>query len=197
MQTNGGEKWKKGMDGLLKTTYRQFFPEKFGGKIMSEVACEPNQMCDRNQSCFKAFLSTWFAFLTSIASYTADEIIPKLQASALGAAQQCSGGKDNQHCGRRWYQDTWDGYKGLEEQMSALGIFSAQMITHNQGKSQAPLTSETGGTSKSNPVAGSGHHTEPDEPSPITTKDRAGAGAATGVFVCCWIGALTFMLWGE
>ena len=163
---------------------------------MSEVTCEPNQKCDRNQSCFKAFLSTWLGFMTSIAPYTADEIIPKLQASALGAAKQCSGGDDKKHCGRRWYQDEWDGFKGLEEQMSALGIFSTQMITQNQQKSQAPLTSNTGGTSESDPNAGGGNQTESEKLREITTGDRAGAGVVTVVFVCGWIGAVTFMLWG-
>lgn len=169
---------------------------------MSEVACEPNQSCNRNQLCFKAFLSTWMAFVTSIASHTANEIIPRLKASALGAAQQCSGGQDNTHCGRRWYKDTWDGYKGLEEQMSALGIFSAQMITLNKEEPpQPPLTSNTGGTSESNPNAGIGEEEEEEESKSddlgaITTRDRAGAGVATAVFVCGWIGTMTFALWG-
>jgi mannan endo-1,6-alpha-mannosidase len=190
------------LDGLLNTTYELFFPEQYGGKIMSEVACEPNQSCNRNQLCFKAFLSTWMAFVTSIASHTANEIIPRLKASALGAAQQCSGGQDNTHCGRRWYQDTWDGYKGLEEQMSALGILSAQMITLNKEEPpQPPLTSNTGGTSESNPNAGIGEEEEEEESgsddlSTITTRDRAGAGVATAVFVCGWIGTVTFTLWG-
>lgn len=184
------------MDGLLKTTFQVFFPEEYGGKIMSEVACELNQKCDRNQSCFKAFLSTWLAFMTSIASYTADEITPRLQASALGAAKQCSGGDNKKHCGRRWYQDEWDGFQGLEEQMSALGIFSTQMITQNEGKDQAPLTSDTGGTSESNPNAGGRHKIEPEQPREITTRDRAGAGLVTTVFMCAWIGVVTFMLWG-
>lgn len=162
---------------------------------MSEVACEPNQMCDRNQRCFKAFLSTWLGFLTTIAPYTTDEIIPKLQASALGAAQQCSGGDDKKHCGRRWYQDKWDGYKGLEEQMSALGIMTMAMLPHAT-KNQAPLTSKTGGNSKSNPDAGKGESEETGELRPISTGDRAGAGVVTVVFMGGWIAAVTFMLWG-
>lgn len=162
---------------------------------MSEVACEPNQMCDRNQRCFKAFLSTWLAFLTTVAPYTTEDIIPKLQASALGAARQCSGGDDKKHCGRRWYQEEWDGYKGLEEQMSALGIMSVAMMPHST-KNQAPLTSKTGGKSKGDPNAGSGHGDESEELRPISTGDRAGAGIATVVFMGGWLAAVTFMLWG-
>lgn len=183
------------MDGLLRTTLELFFPKQFGGNIMSEVACEPNKMCDRNQSCFKAFLSTWLAFQTSLAPYTSDEIIPKLQGSAKGAAKQCSGGNNKKHCGRRWYEDQWDGYQGMEEQMTALGIFSAQMITHQGNHHKGPVNSETGGTSKSNPNAGS-VDLHPNQLRAITTRDRAGASVVTVVFVGGWIATVVFMLWG-
>ena len=184
-----------GLDGLLNSTYDIFFPAKFGGDIMSEVACEPNQMCDRNQSCFKAFLSTWLGFVTTIAPHTAKNIFPKLKASAVGAAQQCSGPDDNQHCGRRWYQAEWDGTKGMEEQMSALGIFSATIVTHEK-HSQGPLSHNTGGNSESNPSAGLSPASQSTQLPAISTGDRAGAGILTVLFLSGWTTAMGFTLWG-
>lgn len=184
------------MNGLLNTTFREFFPADHGGNIMSDFTCEINKNCDGNQVCFKGFLSSWLAFLTTIVPEKRDVIIQKLRASAVAAAKQCSGGDDGKHCGERWYQDTWDGTNGLGQQMSALSIFSSNMVAHI-GDGQAPLTSTTGGTSKGDPSAGSGgSQTSPDQPKVITTGDRAGAGVLTGLFLTGWIGALTWMLRG-
>ena len=66
--------------------------------------------------------------------------------------------------------------------MSALSVIGANLITSNM----APLSESTGGSSKSNPGAGSGS-TDQSRPKPlpkITTKDRAGAGILT-FLVCC------------
>ncbi|EAW08543.1 glycoside hydrolase family 76 protein [Aspergillus clavatus NRRL 1] len=195
--TNGGSKWKKGLDGLLGTTFSLFFPFQ-NGTVMSEVACEPNMMCDRNQDCFKGFLSSWLTFTTTIAPYTADEIVPRIQQSALAAAKQCSGGDSHTQCGRRWHQDTWDGTTSLEEDMSALSVFSSTMITHKQmQQAQGPLTSDTGGTSKSNSSAGTGTEHSAPQALPVTTGDRAGAGVLTVVFLGAWIGAVTWMVYGR
>src|ERR1700754_4992743 len=105
---------------------------------MSEVACESVQSCNRNHLCFKGFLSSWFAFTAIMAPYTAPQILPRLRASAQGAALQCSGtpaadsgvssSQDGVSCGRRWYQTTWDGFTGMEEQMSAASVFSSNLV---------------------------------------------------------------------
>jgi mannan endo-1,6-alpha-mannosidase len=181
---------------LLGTIFEIFFPAKYGNNIMSEVSCESIKTCDRNQLCFKTFLSTWLAFTTLLAPYTTDQIRPKLQASAQGAAKQCSGGSDGQHCGLQWYTSTWDGLGGLEVEMSNLGIFASNMVFF---VSQTPVTSSTGGSSKSDPNAGL------NEPSVnastganrlITTSDRAGAGILTVIFVTAWLGMVTWMIRG-
>ncbi|GAM37771.1 glycosyl hydrolase [Talaromyces pinophilus] len=36
--TNGDPKWKEGVDGLLNTTWNEFFPSEYGGNILSEAA---------------------------------------------------------------------------------------------------------------------------------------------------------------
>jgi mannan endo-1,6-alpha-mannosidase len=181
---------------LLGTTIAKFFPDEFGGNVMSEISCEPNMMCDRNQDCFKGFLSSWLTFATTIAPYTRDIILPKILASAQAAAKQCSGGDSKTACGRRWHQqDQWDGSKSLESDMSALSVFSSTMITHKD-KDQTPLTAETGGTSKSNPNAGSKHDERPNEPKPVTTGDRAGAWIVTFFFACGWVASVSWMVYG-
>ncbi|KAJ9295958.1 CAZyme family GH76 [Paecilomyces variotii] len=194
--TKGAQKWQEGIDGLLNTTFKTFFPQQYGGNIMSEVACEPNMMCDRNQDCFKGFLSSWLAFLTTVAPYKTDVVMPKLQASALAAAKQCSGGSDGKHCGRRWWQSTFDGTQSLETQMSATSIFSVQLISQ---KNQAPLTADTGGKSKGDPNAGLGDNQAPTGDGlgiKITTGDRAGAGIVTAIFLTGWVGMMTWMIRG-
>ncbi|KAI9039731.1 glycoside hydrolase family 76 protein [Aspergillus affinis] len=193
--TNGGDKWTKAIDGYLGTTLDKFFPKEFGGNVMSEISCEPNMMCDRNQDCFKGFLSSWLTFMTTIVPHTANQIIPKIQASAQAAAKQCSGGSTKTQCGRRWHQDNWDGSKGLEQDMSALSVFASTMITHKQ-ESHSPLTSDTGGTSKSDPTAGSGPQKQPNTPRPITGGDRVGASILTVVVAGGWVGAVAWMVYG-
>lgn len=181
----------------MKTTFQTFFPKKYGNNVMSEVSCEPNMKCDRNQDCFKGFLASWLTTMAEIVPYTHDQIIPKIQASAEGAAKQCSGGKDGTQCGRRWYQSNWDGSTSMESDMSALSVFSSTMITYKKND-QGPLTSETGGDSKSDPNAGGGDKDgpSPDKLAPITTADRAGAGILTVLFVGGWGAAVACMVTG-
>lgn len=194
--TNGDAKWKEGIDGLLGTTFRTFFPKKYGSKTMSEVSCEPNMKCDRNQDCFKGFLSSWLTNMAEIVPYTHDQIMPMILESAQGAAQQCSGGDDGTKCGRRWYQDTWDGSTSMESDMSALSVISSTMFMHKKN-SQGPLTADTGGKSKSDPTAGADDEDEqPGELPDISTGDRAGAGVVTVVFVAMWGAAMTWMVYG-
>lgn len=198
-QTNGTEtKWKEGVEGLIKTS-QQFYPTKgfngAGGQILSDITCEPLGNCDRNQITFKAYFTNWLGMLTTIVPGTYDLIFPQLRTSAQAAAKQCSGGDDGKHCGIRWYkQGDWDGTKGLEQEMAVLGVLAANLIPF---KNKAPLTSFSGGTSKSNPNAGT-NSSDNDVPSlnTIGTGDRAGAGILTVVFCASWAVAVTWMIRG-
>lgn len=193
-QTNGSAQWNTRLAGILNMTEQVFFPSDYGSNIMSEVACEPNQKCNNDQPSFKAYLSTWMAFATQMAPWTTDQILPKLKFSAQGAAAQCSGGQDGTTCGRRWYQNTWDGEKGVGEQMSAMSIFGANLIP----AVAAPVTSNTGGTSKGDPNAGtqSSAGTVPGDVTIISTKDKAGAGILTALFLGLVLYGTYFMLSG-
>ena len=158
---------------------------------MVEIACESQGTCNYDQPSFKAYLSRWMAATTQIAPFTSGFIMPKLQASANGAAKQCSGGSNGQTCGRQWYNPQWDTKMGVGEQMSALSIIQGNLIS----KVAAPVTANTGGTSKSDPTAGSGGDNpvvvnNPSANKKITTGDKAGAGFLTALVLASLCGTV-------
>jgi mannan endo-1,6-alpha-mannosidase len=133
--------------------------------------------------------------LTTIVPGTYDLIFPQLRTSAQAAAKQCSGGDDGTKCGIRWYQQAkWDKSSGLEQQMAVLGVLSANLVPF---KNSAPYTLQSGGTSKSNPNAGT-NSTANKIPvmNNIGTGDKAGAGVLTFIFVTGWAVAVTWMIRG-
>lgn len=79
--------------------------------------------------------------------------------------------------------------------MSALSIFSSAMTIHKKS-GKGPLTSDTGGNSKSDPNAGTDTGDSPEKLPGITTADRAGAGILTVLFVCGWAGGLAWLVLG-
>ena len=62
----------------------------------------------------------------------------------------------------------------MHAKMTALSVIGSNLITSQM----APFTAKTGGTSKSDPNAGS-TEVSPDKSKPITTADKAGAGILT------------------
>lgn len=171
-QTNGDPEWKLRIELLLTNGSDIFFPTR---DIMAEVACETIQSCNYDQPSFKAYLSRWMAATVQVAPFTEAAIMKRLKASARGAAGQCSGGANGRTCGRDWAETTWDGKAGVGEQMSALSVIQATLVQNVK----LPLTADTGGTSKSDPSAG----TQGGSPNPletpllrkITSGDRVGA----------------------
>jgi len=122
----------------------------------------------------------------------------KLQDSAQGAAESCSGGPSGQLCGCSWYQKKYDGRNQLEPQMTASSIFSINLIPWNHHKrNKGPLTSSTGGTSKGDFNAGKNDPNAGFSLAPITTADRAGAGILTAIFLTTWLGIIAWMFLGE
>ncbi|KAI9836291.1 MAG: hypothetical protein M1819_001628 [Sarea resinae] len=194
--TNGSAVWAARLNQLLNGA-ETFFPQDYGGSIMSEITCEKTVNCNNDQSSFKAYLSRWLAVTTVIAPFTAEQITPKLQASAKGAAAQCVGGSNGRMCGRQWYTSTWDGSSGVGQQMAALSILGANIMP----PAAAPKTPKTGGNSTGNPNAGSGSgasaNTGKQDNSPVTTGDKAGAAILTIVVVSGLIGASGFMISGD
>lgn len=123
---------------------------------------------------------------------TKDRIVPKLMGSAEALAQSCTG-MGNNTCGVRWYSKKWDGWNGMEEDISAACGFSAPLLLDN-GKQ--PVSWFTGGNSTSNPAAGE----EDDRVNglkPITAGDKAGAGIVTAFFVSAWVGLVAWMILGD
>jgi len=179
------------VNGLLNKTIEEFFPASNGG-IFEEVTCEPAEVCNNNEVLFKGLVSSWLSFTAILVPSTFDIILPKLQTSAKAAALSCTG-HNNNTCGVRWYQSQYDGWIGMEEEISATNIFVANMINF---VSPAPVTSTTGGNSTSNPTAGENDTSSHLEGSAITTGDKAGAGILTVVFVAGWVGLMSWTILG-
>ncbi|GAB7355251.1 hypothetical protein MBLNU459_g5799t2 [Dothideomycetes sp. NU459] len=188
------EIWLTRLDGLLNRTIGTFFPASMGDNIMVEVTCEPIGNCDVDQPSFKAYLSRWLAVAAQLVPQYYERIFTRLRASAKGAAGQCSGGADGRTCGRRWNSTTWDGTSGVGEQMSALGVVQAMLIDATD--LAPPVGSSTGGTSQGDPSAGtgtsSGGGSKSGDPAvntrKMTTKDKAGAGFLTALFLIITLG---------
>ncbi|KAH1601576.1 hypothetical protein KXV53_004717 [Aspergillus fumigatus] len=192
--TNGtNSKWATAVDGLLNNTLDIFFPAKYGGNIMSEVLCEPNEVCNDNEILFKGLVTSWLAFTALLVPSTYDRILPKLQGSAVAAGATCTGNGNNS-CGVRWYASKWDGWTGMEEQISVTDVLSVSLITT---KHKGPVTSTTGGNSTSNPTAGLGDKSGQTTPTrKITMGDKAGASILTIGLVVGWVSLIAFMIIG-
>lgn len=161
--------------------------------------CEPREICNNNEVLFKGLLSTWFSYVALVVPSTYDLIMPKLQTAAVAAAKSCTGNGNNT-CGVQWYKSKWDGWTGMEEQISVSQVFSANLLpfTMTQGKSVAPVTSTTGGNSTSNPNAGLVSTTDlgGSDSKPITAGDKAGASILTVVLVGGWAAMMAFAIMG-
>lgn len=186
--------WKDRLDNLLNGV-KVFFtgPNK---DIMTEVACEPVNLCNLDQQSFKAYLSRWLAVTTQWAPYTYDTITPLLRASAVAAAKQCQGGDNGRMCGLVWNKDKYDGTTGVGQQMASMEITLSCMIKQRA----APLTAHTGGTSKGDPDAGSEDmgRTEPESNlRPITAGDKAGAAILTALVVGLFVASMIWIVTDE
>lgn len=188
------ETWKERVNGIVSGA--SFF---FKNQVMVEVACEPKGNCNVDQRSFKAYLSRMMAATTQLAPFTAETIMPLLQASAKAAALQCSGtagphGSRGNVCGMRWTDGAqYDGSFGVGEQMAALEIFQANLVHHSGG----PLTNSTGGTSKGDPTAGGSGGSNLMTMDAITGKDRAGAAIITTLVLVATLFGAFFMVSGS
>lgn len=187
--------WKDRLDNLLDAS-KVFFtgPQK---NIMTEVACEPVDRCNLDQQSFKAYVSRWLAAITKWAPHTYDFVMPYLRASAVAAAKQCVGGNNKRMCGLKWNQDKYDGSSGVGQQMAAMEVTLACMIKDRP----APVTFQTGGTSKGSPGSGGSDmgRTEPKPPSykPITAGDQAGAAILTAAVLMAMVAGISWMFVDE
>lgn len=158
---------------------------------MFEVACEQNGKCNNDQRSFKAYLARWMGYTIKVAPWTREMIYPKLQASAQAAAKQCNAGTDQQTCGLKWTTNgVNDGSFGPGEQMAAMEVMQNLLIDEVAG----PVSEQTGGTSKSDPSAGSQAKDNSIVFDSITTGDKAGAGFLTTLVLIGILGGAWWMV---
>ncbi|KAJ5162101.1 Mannan endo-1-6-alpha-mannosidase DCW1, partial [Penicillium capsulatum] len=184
--------WKARVDGLLKYTGHFFSTDESSKNVMHEPQCEYTGSCNVDQLSFKSYLSRWLAESTQLAPYIYDTIMVNLRATAQAAVKQCQGGDSGTYCGFRWASGTYDGTKGVGQQMGVLEVLQGLLASNMS----APYTSKTGGTSEGNSAAGTDTEdkTTPFEYAPITNADRAGAGIATGAVVGLVMSAVYLMV---
>jgi len=177
------------LTGVINAT--DIFFSKDAPNVMFEVACESNGKCDVDQRSFKAYLARWMGYTAKVAPWTYDLIMPKLKASAQAAAKQCNAGTDQQTCGLKWTNNgVNDGSFGVGEQMAAMEVMQALLVDEVAG----PVSEKTGGTSKSDPSAGSQSQDQPITFNDITTGDKAGAGFITTLVLIGIIGGAWWMV---
>lgn len=177
--TDGSQKWKDRVDKLLDTLLTTFFEDD----IAYEASCEGHvRGCTTDMVSFKGYVHRWTAVVSQIAPYTKDKILPVLKNSAQAAVNQCTGGESGRMCGFFWKNGTYVdpavtgivGTTGAGERMNVLAAVSSLLID----QADAPVTNNTGGTSKGDPDAGKNSHDQPI-PKPISTRDKAGAAILT------------------
>lgn len=144
------ETWRERVDGLLNGSLLFFTGAT--KDIMTEVACEPVDLCDLDQQSFKAYLARWMAATTKWAPWTYGRVKPLLEASAVAATSTCTGGDNDRMCGLKWNTRKWDGTTGVGQQMAAMEVILANMIA----RAPPPVTNWDGGTSVGDPAAGGG-----------------------------------------
>lgn len=193
-------KWKVRVGDLLNTTWSTFYPAQMGPNIMIEITCEPYGTCDQDQLSFKAYLTRWLALTAQMVPDFYEDIYTRIRPSGQGAARQCSGsGKTaGTTCGIEWNSTTWDGTMGIGQQMSALQAVGAIMI--DLADLNPPYTLKTGGTSKSDPNAGSSSSSSDgsyDTSKPITAGDKAGASILTITVVGLTLFGAYWMVGGD
>ncbi|KAI1973868.1 hypothetical protein LOZ53_003214 [Ophidiomyces ophidiicola] len=186
--THGDDVWRQRIIGIVKGLQTFFFENT---DIMFELGCEPQNNCLVDQRSFKAYLARWMAATTQLAPFTSPMLMPRIRASAVAAANACTGGADRQMCGLKWTIGGFDGSTGVGEQMAALEIIQSNLIS----KVKPPYTEKSGGTSKGDPSAGgTSRDSSSRDLSPITAADRAGAVFITLILMAAVVGGSYFVM---
>lgn len=183
--TDGEQIWKDRIDNLTDRMIEIFFPGP--AKIAFEPSCE-NQQCNSDMESFKGFMHRWMGTTMQVAPFTKEKILPVLKSSTQGAVKQCTGGTNGRFCGFHWTSGVWDGDVGASQQMNVLGALVSLLAPDVP----APLTNQTGGTSKGKANAGSSDPVMPTL-APITGGDKAGAGILTALIIAGSLSAFAWM----
>lgn len=175
---------------MLSATKTFFTNDTRSQPVLTEVICESQNTCLKDQESFKAYLARWMRASAVVAPFIAGTVNDMLEPSIQAAAAACSaqGRNGGIACGEKWYTGDYDGKRGIGMDMNALELW--QTLIPRPG----PVTAHNGGTSRSDPSAGSqgtgGIIDAPivDNLIPISTADRAGAAILTILF-----GSLTLL----
>ncbi|CCH45401.1 Mannan endo-1,6-alpha-mannosidase [Wickerhamomyces ciferrii] len=181
--------WGDRVDSLLKGC--DIF---FEDDIMYEKGCQSSGTCNNDQRSFKSIFSRSLGQTAQLVPSTASTIQNWLQKSAEGAAKSCSGGTDGHTCGLDWTKGSWDNKYGLGEEISALEVIQNLLIDERP----APLTNDTGGTSKGDASAGSNPSGSQNQLNQddlkITGRDKAGSGILTAIVLSALVGGAIWMI---
>lgn len=161
-------------------------------KVLTEVACERRDTCDFDQRSFKSYFIRFAAASTKWAPFLAEPMRPYFLATAQAAAKCCVPGDPGVICSHKWELGEYDGITGVGEQLCALQAMQSLLITD----AGLPVTTDTGGTSKGDPTAGTSGSGDAAGgrpiPETIGTSERAGAGVLTAFLI---VGMLCGTYW--
>jgi mannan endo-1,6-alpha-mannosidase len=175
--------WLTRVQGLLANIKQFFFVEE----AIIERHCEGSQErpCSMDELSFKGYLTRWLAHTSKLVPEVSEEIHEMLVTQAPAAAAICNGvgderfdGHPNTACSFHWnITGNSDGIFGVGPQMSALAAIMYTLMP----TAPAPVTINTGGTSRDDPTGGRTDRLV--EWADITTADRVGAGFVTTILV--------------
>ncbi|CRK30985.1 hypothetical protein BN1723_003728 [Verticillium longisporum] len=184
------EKLTKSGQAILCTIHQ---PSAMLG-VAYEIPCERDPgRCSADMLTFKGYMHRWLAVVTQLVPSTASKILPVLQNSTQAAIRQCTGGASGRVCGFYWDRGEFidpavDKTTGAGEQMNVLAAVSSLLIAG----ANPPTTNDTGGTSRGDSNAGRDSNPFQD-PEPITTADRAGAGIVTFIILASGLSSWYWM----
>lgn len=186
IQTNGNtSKWEAGLQGLLTTSLKEFFPERLGSRVLSQITCEPAGTCETYQIALKGAFAQDLATVALLAPQTSMKILPLLQESAVAAAKTCDNGNDRTRCGTKWYNDQPDGTTGTLQDLSATGLFTANLVAfekQNPG-TQAHGVNQTAAGSTTTAANGTSASSSTGSAAATTTGTNSASRIAGDLFV--------------
>ena len=176
-------------------------PFFFENGVIKEQNCEDNPIntpggCSMDQKSFKNVLLKGMAVTAKYCPWTAGQLQPMIDSSADAAAKACVCGNAQNQCPLKWIGDpnaNCNGDYGIGQHMCALEAIISTLNPEVAG----PITQATGGSSQSDPNAGTG----PVDPyvqylqSPVSTGDKAGAGILTLLVTVSWLSGAVWLLW--
>ncbi|KAH8427541.1 uncharacterized protein LDX57_005254 [Aspergillus melleus] len=134
-KATNGLSWKERANGLLQSTMERFFIDNIMTEFGPRGSFGTNETIINNMKGMVGLLSASLVTVANLLPETAEQIVPRLRATAVAAAKQCSGSANGTVCGSEWTKPTYDGNPGLGSSMSAANLFvSILMLPEGQEK---------------------------------------------------------------